>query len=597
MYVAVSSGKCNPADAPHQPAWRPPVFVLTKPSACCYSSVDGAEKPVSLHIERVLCVPQVRGKGMFARKVCILGFVLVTLASAIQGCRDEDLARPDINRPPETILSVAPEMGDEAFHKYRVRWTGLDEDGVVTEYKVATVAEDEIYGGRSSEEDIAEYLIDLPWYYTDATESLFVLRADRPNSRRHSLYVVAIDNEGKEDPSPALTNFTAVDYELPIITIRIADNINPIPRIPGSKGDTLPAYNLLDPGAPIDIRLSWEGYDPDGEIVEWRYKLDSAVEVPLPPDSTGMSLTYLDGDPQASDVMLGFHEFRLSAVDDANARSDRATARFVINYDPNTVIDSVWSYREKTNNTSVNPAPGPALPQILIFAREWRENPDSAAKYAEMRMGYHFGPIRMKFHGSDKDGPLSGAPPDSFKWSIQGINLSGDVGSGAVCGEDGEVVFYCAQSNLSPRLDSDRPYTLIFNAVDDRDKQDGSPDTVKFNVNFPPEILGITHQVLDSVTGRTRISWDAVDIDQGYGWGSNDVQALMLYRFRYRLKGTPQYSQWTYVDTPLGRDKIVNKYGEIASLEPGTYDLELQAYDGTYVETRVDKMNYEFSVP
>jgi hypothetical protein len=534
---------------------------------------------------------------MFARKISLLGFILIAVTFAVQGCRDDDLARPDINSPPETILSVAPELGDQAFHKFRVRWTGLDEDGVVDEYKVATVAEDELYGGRSSEEDIAEYLIDLPWVYTDATESLFVFRADRPNSRRHSLYVVAIDNEGKEDPSPALTNFTAIDYDLPVITIRLYDTINPIPRIPGPKGDTLPAYNLLDPGAPIDIRLEWEGYDPDGQIMEWRYKLDSAVEVPLPPDSTGLTLTYVDQNPGASDVALGFHEFRLVAIDDANARSERATARFVINYDPNTVIDSVWSFRERTNATDVNPSPGPRLPEILIFAKEWRDDPDSAAKYAGNRVGYQFGRLRMKVHGTDKDGPLSGAPPDSFKWSIQGINLSGEVAPDSVCGGDGETVYYCTQLPKSPRLDSDRPYTLIFSAVDDRNTQDGSPDTIKFDVNFVPEILSISHQVLDAGTGRTRISWNAEDVDDGYGWGTSQVQALMMYRFRYRLKGTSQYSQWTYVDTPRGRDRVVDKFGEIESLEPGEYELELQAYNGPYIDTRVTKMNYEFTVP
>jgi hypothetical protein len=533
---------------------------------------------------------------MLARKICLILSFLVMLLFTLQGCREEGLTRPDINSPPETILSVAPEFGEEAFHKYRVRWTGLDQDGIVTQYKVATIAEDELYGGRTSEEDIAEYLVDLPWHITDATESLFVFRADRPNSRKHSLYVVAIDNEGKEDPTPALTNFTAVDYALPVITIKIADNISPIPRIPGPKGDTLPAFNLLNPGQPILIRLSWEGYDPDGEIIEWRYRLDSSSEIPLPADSTGVSFIYNNLDQAASDVWLGYHEFRLVAIDDANARSSRETAKFVINYDPNTVVDSVWSYREKTNNSTANPSPGPALPQILIFARQWREDPDSAAKYAGKRVGYHFGPIRMKFHGSDKDGPIGAAEPDSFKWSIQGINLGGEVGRGAACGHSGELILYCTQSGSSPRLDSDRPYTLIFSAVDDLGKEDGSPDTVKFNVNFPPKILSISHEVLDPVTGRTRISWEAQDIDEGYGWGTND-QALMKYRFRYRLVGEGQYTQWTYVDVAARPTYRVPKYGEIASLAPGTYELELRAYDGIYYDTRVDTMFYQFSVP
>ena len=317
----------------------------------------------------------------------------------------------------------------------------------------------------------------------------------------------------------------------------------------------------------------------------------------MPPDSASVTLRYVDGSPGASDVSLGFHEFKVVAIDDASARSDRATARFVINYDPDTVIDSLWSYRETTNHPDSPLDPGPELPPILVFAREWRDDPDSAAKYSGPRMGYHFGRLKMKFHGTDKDGPLSGAPPDSFRWSVKGINLSGTVGPDSVCGTDGDAVYYCTWLPGSPRLDSDRPYTLIFSAVDDRRTQDGSPDTVKFEVDFSPEILSISHEVLDPVTGETRISWDADDIDDGYGWGSDNHHAMMFYRFRYRLKGTSQYSQWAYVDTPIGRQKIVNKYGVIESLEPGTYELELNAYNGAYVDTRVDKMDYEFSVP
>lgn len=532
---------------------------------------------------------------MLARKIYLTVFIAFILLFATQGCRDEDVTRPDINSPPETVLSVAPEFGDQAFHKFRVRWTGLDEDGVVTEYKVASVAEDELYGGRSSEEDIAEYLIDLPWHYTDATESLFVFRADRPNSRRHSLYVIAVDNEGKEDPSPALTNFTAIDYELPVITIKISDTIDPIPRVPGPRGDTLPAYNLIDPGSPIDIRLDWEGYDPDGQILEWRYKLDSAVEVPVPPDSTGLTIVYDDGNPAASDVGIGFHEFKVVAIDDANARSERATARFVINYDPDTVVDSIWSFRETTNNSDFNPPPGPPLPQILIFAREWRDDPDSAAKYSGPRRGYHFGRLRFKFHGSDKDGPVGGAPPDSFKWSIRGTSLNGEVGADSVCGGDAETVYYCTVLPETPRLDSDRPFTLILSAVDDRLKEDGSPDTVKFDVNFVPEILSIDTDV-NAETGTVNITWQAEDLDDGYRWGADDTQALMMYRFRYRLKGQPLYGQWTYVENP-GRTGVVAMRGMIEDLQPGTYEIELQAFNGPYIDTRVDKMYHEFSVP
>ena len=96
------------------------------------------------------------------------------------------------------------------------------------------------------------------------------------------------------------------------------------------------------------------------------------------------SFIYDPNDPLGSDVLIGFHEFRLFAIDDANAKGQQRTARFIINYDPETYIDSVWSFRSGKKYS-------PPLPDRLIFARDWLTNPDSAQKYAEQRLGYHFG--------------------------------------------------------------------------------------------------------------------------------------------------------------------------------------------------------------
>ena len=63
----------------------------------------------------------------------------------------------------------------------------------------------------------------------------------------------------------------------------------------------------------------------------------------------------------------------------------------------------------------------------------------------------------------------------------------------SIGGESGSIDFYCATTPGEPFLDSDRPFTLIVSALDDSGKADGSPDTIKFGVNFEPEILGIDH--------------------------------------------------------------------------------------------------------
>lgn len=553
---------------------------------------------------------------MLMRKASLVVLlVIVSLLTAV-GCRDEDVARPDINRPPETILSVSPRQGEGVFHKYLVRWTGLDRDGVVTSYKLAAVTEDEIYGGRTSEEDIAEYLLSLPWFVTDITESLFVLRADRPNSRNHSLYVIAIDNEGKEDPTPALTNFVAIDYELPWIDVFISDNINTEPRVPAAKGDTLPAYNLANPSEPISIILGWQGDDPDGDVNEWRFRLDSSAErsrepvwdeclVPYEGCMTdpcscyvgAETLTYDPNDPANSDVWIGFHEFRISAIDDANARSPQEIASFVINYDPETMIDSVWSFRS-TRDYNGNPYSEP-LDTILIYAREWDENPDSAAKYADGRMGYHFGQLIMKFHGWDKDGPIDGTPPSEFKWSIKGTLLKSDWVSNP-CGTEDTIGYFCDMSEVGPPfLDSDRPFTLIVSSRDDHQKADGSPAQLPFEVNFTPEIVSVTHTVNDPEAIDVTFSWECSDVDEGYGWGTSQgqlEQALMKYRFRYRLQGTTQWGQW---HSPIGktRDKRYKTFLMVEDMEAGAYELDFRVYNGDYVGTRESSYIYEFTIP
>jgi hypothetical protein len=501
----------------------------------------------------------------------------------IHGCREDDTVRPDINRPPETILSVAPEEGDRVFHKYRVRWTGLDRDGVVVTYKVASLAEDELYGGRTNEDDIIEYLLGLDWIYTDATESLFVFRADRPNSRNHSLYVAAIDNEGKEDGTPAVTNFMAIDYGLPEIEILISDNLNPIPRVAPPRGDTLPEYNLQDPAEPIYIKLQWHGIDPDGDILEWRYRLDSSAEVTVPSQVDSVVFTYDPNDRVTSDVWIGFHEFRLVAIDDAQAKSEEKVARFVINYDPDTVIDSVWTFRNATDRGDMD-----SLETKLVFASAWRDSPEVYADKA--RTVYQFGQLMLKFHATDLDGPLSGVPPEYFKWNIKGTLLKTDWISNA-CGLSGDTYYYCDITPPEPFLDSDKPFTLFVSSQDHSQKADGSPDTIMFVVNYPPEIQSISHEIIraDSVV----FTWQAYDPDEGYGWGiptGEFEQALMKYR--YRVDG----GRWVNVTARDQTQKYYARRAGVGRLEPGTHTFELHVYNGDYLLTRADRQVYEFEL-
>ena len=518
--------------------------------------------------------------------LCLIGVAVVA------SCIKEDLVRPDRNRPPETILTVGPDMGDRVFHKYLVRWSGLDRDGVVVAYKVAAVSETELYGGRTDPEEIEAYLFDLPWHVTDATESLFVFRADMPNSRNYSLYVAAIDNEGKEDPTPAATSFLAVDYGLPEITINISSSVDSILPDQPTEVYTLPAYNLGNPDEPIVITVEWEGYDPDGEIIAWKYRIDSSPEQTVPADSHYVQLLYDPSDPAQSDVWLGLHEFRLVAIDDANARSEEKVARFAINFDPETVIDSIWSFRAKIDNTT---QPSDTLPPKLIYARAWRDSPEV---YQDVdRIAYHFGQLIIKFHATDVDGPIGSAPPSEFKWVILGTLLKTDDWVSNPCGSSGSIDFYCDTTPFEPFLDSDRPFTLVVRSRDRYGKADGSPDTVMFEVNVPPKIVegSLTYEILDAEEGKVRFTWDVIDPDEGYGWGvavGEYEQAMVKYRYRI------DQGVWQYVTAVTRIPRRYKKEAIVEGIEPGVvHKFFLHAYNGDYFDTRADTDSISFEIP
>jgi hypothetical protein len=528
--------------------------------------------------------------------ILLLCLIVALILIIAQGCEEEDIVRPDQNRPPETVLSVAPGVGDRVFHRYLVRWAGLDRDGVVTEYEVATVAEEEIFGGYTGEDTI-QYLLDLDWERTDETERLFVFRADRPNSRNHSIYIRAIDNEGKADPSPARTNFMAIDFGLPEIEIQMTSNLpeeytklhRDRLKVPVPEGDTLPVYNLENPGEPILIKAFWKGFDPDsgwagagGGIVEWKYRLDSAVEVTLPVEMDSVVLAYYEDEFGLSDVWVGFHELRLAGVDDANARGQEAVARFVINYDPQTVIDSIWTFRRDTEKNDHVQIPGPDSLK-LIYAKDW---PDTMEVD---RTGYHFGQLIMKFHATDRDGPT----PESFKWGIRRTLLNSDWIS-KQCGQSGDTTFYCDTTFFEPFLYADNTaYELTVRARDDYQKADGSPAMLAIEVNVAPKIVegSISHEV-DPQTGKVKFTWDAYDPDEGYGWGvmtGEAEQALMKYR--YRIDG----GQWEEVSRTTRNPRRFYKEAEIEGISPGVWHVfELFAFNGTNIQTRTDRATYRF---
>jgi hypothetical protein len=403
---------------------------------------------------------------------------------------------------------------------------------------------------------------------TDATESLFVFSADRPNSRKHSLYIAAIDNEGKVDATPAATNFLAVDYGIPQVQVWISSNLNPTPHVAPALGDTLPAFNTINPADPVLVRFNWDGQDPDGTIQAWRYRVDSGTEVTVGPDVLSAEFRYDPADRAGSDVWLGFHEFRLVAIDDAGAKGTESLARFIINFDPDTHIDEVWTFR--ANNTG-------SVPDRRIYPGE----PGDTARFA-----YHFGRLAFKFHGSDIDGP----EPIAFRWNIKGTLIQSGTDPnnpwvGKQCGN-----MYCDTTGAgTPYLDTDNALSLYIRSRDNHEKVDGTADTIMFWVDYPPTIGSISHTVAPPET--VTFNWECEDPDEDTSGPINPgVGDRALIRYSYSIDG----GNFVTVDERF-QGKIVKRV-VVTGLSEGHHTFTLKAYNAEYQSTRSDTKEYVFDL-
>src|SRR5215207_1742490 len=211
--------------------------------------------------------------------VVLVGLILVVGA----GCRKVPTENNDRNRAPDTYLSAAPLDTiaggglSRIPHRYRAQWAGSDIDGEVVGFFVAvTETTLDLATGRP-------YKLPPPrpsqFRFTTSRESLFTFNVleGRGNDREHALYVFSVDNQGKVDPTPAVTHFVARDQHLPGVTWIVAKAFGTV-FLPNGFGGITPTPferdltdgHELPAHAPWDtipssghVHFEWEGFDPD----------------------------------------------------------------------------------------------------------------------------------------------------------------------------------------------------------------------------------------------------------------------------------------------------------------------------------------------
>ncbi|MDO9170399.1 MAG: hypothetical protein Q7W29_01030 [bacterium] len=198
-----------------------------------------------------------------------LAMAPVLLLAVVNGCGPEsDLGGVAlVNALPDTRITGTPPYLRDTEYTVHFYWTGSDPDGRVRGYqwKMTANGDDGISIRDTLTVDPATGDTINPWRFTTASDSTFVVTADRQGFeddailpehmqrfyQPHTLIVRAIDDHGGVDPSPALVSFTSTTLSP---SIRVVS--------PSALLGLWPEAKTVPPS----FIIGWAGSDPDYEL-------------------------------------------------------------------------------------------------------------------------------------------------------------------------------------------------------------------------------------------------------------------------------------------------------------------------------------------
>jgi hypothetical protein len=209
------------------------------------------------------------------------GLILILLFLLFLSCEEKVTGDFNANQPPETSIFVqSSDSLNPTQSVQKIFWDGKDPDGFVAGFYYS-------FGENPQIED---------WIWTTERNKTFRLQISGADTV-YLFQVKAVDNQGVEDPTPAIQIF-------PII--------NSPPTISWAVGSTIPDTTFTV------ATFLWNSSDPDGDstIAFFEYALDDTSEWrQVSGEKRSLTLTADDG------VLEGEHSFFLRAVDIAGAKS------------------------------------------------------------------------------------------------------------------------------------------------------------------------------------------------------------------------------------------------------------------------------------
>ena len=488
-----------------------------------------------------------RVKIRFAIELIAAG--ALALAMVLPACRKEEPPL-DRNRAPETSLTSSP-AGTTADYLVHMYWRGTDNDGVVTRYMwyiSDTLLNPELDWNPDAR--IADY---VRGRFTTRTDTVITftgfdaLRGSQVN--RQAFHIVAIDDGGDIDPTPARLQFLARVRGIPVVQFWTNVGSGDVPYNPNAL-DTISMF------VPFSIKFRGEtinniitGYRWSyGSLVLPDYNGDGTPDWLIPADqSDSVSVKLLNSGNEV--IPSGIFNFKAIARDEAGAlsRTDLVTGvgvcRVVVNHDPDTKLDEkcVVSFTPQDGvpqQMDVNfldgipdTLPDSSLVRMVYWG--WDDPKDRANLEFDPPL-----PIRFQFQYNRWSIDETGARVAEKLSPWYPLKNPEDTNPGA-----GVSDLFRDRDSTTMRVGTFN-YRFLVRSFDEQKKPDGIPAVVSFVGNFPPRIDSVmtgfyTRQGVSPPPPDRRFVWTTNDT-MVIGWNSSQVAARGDTLCPYAIKVSPE---------------------------------------------------------
>lgn len=449
----------------------------------------------------------------------------------LSGCRAFQPEAAIVNKPPETFITGAPSEHGGGYYRFHVYWHGRDEDGRVERFAWALT--DGTRQDPNSDDDEEDQLFNPALnvqtlaigHWTTRTDSVFnftIDDGDSPSADR-TLHLVALDDRGAFDRTPARLHFFANSLGNPQLEFFRLDGAEAVPLAPG-------AVDTVGYGRPY--RLRWRGRSPN--VRGWGAEALAAIDTLAPLDdgvlgykwmvggitgescdpsredcwhprrfneATGDSFSFFGADTtiffanDGGDASLfrrllpsGRVDLSVNALDIAGVEVGGAQRRlrFLVNYDPETLLldgETDWAHPGDPESYPYyihlsDPAQehhpfssGDRIPDrtYVVVKALARDDPRDVRLDADFRIG-----LSGFLHGA-RQNYTGGIFSFDSESSVLDLEPAWDAG---VAGWYADTLGFLT----APATE----FTVNAQSIDELERRDGTPAALSFSVGFPP---------------------------------------------------------------------------------------------------------------